>query len=386
MLNVALGRELQCFMKYESTAGTLVEPDATETDVVFPINTPTITQERETFDDEQKRNSRSRLTPIAGRYLSGSWSFDTYIRPSGTAGDVPMEDNLVYGLLGARTVNAGTNVTYTLAGAAVDLPSFSLWFKDGHTVYMCYGATVNQGVFKVDGRTPGQVSWSGGFMKRLWTGESTLGAAITDTSSTSITVADGSRFNADSIIEIDSEIMKVTAVATNTLTVTRGYKSSSAALHDNSTAVYPWWPTADESGYGDPVHGRLGYVTLDAANYNTLTNEITITNNIKYYEEEKNSEDWCTVFGTPEMRSLEARTTVYFRAGDAKRFSDSLNWESIALMVPCGDTSGSIFKITLPRNRLRAPAVTGDAERIMELQFLPYSSSSYNDECTIEYL
>jgi hypothetical protein len=385
MGEVALGREIEIFVKEETVAGTLVEPDTTDADVVLAINTPTIVQERETFDDAQKRNTRSRLTAIAGRYLSGTWSFDSYIRPSGTAGNVPMEDNLVYGLLGTRTVNSGTNVSYTLVGAGTDLPSFSMWFKDGHTVYMCYGSTVNQGVFKVDGRTPGQISWSGGFMKRLWTGRSTLGAAITDTSGTSITVVQGDLFNIGSIIQIGTEVLKVTNVATNTLTVTRGYKSSVAATHLNGVAVSAWWPTANESGFGGPIHGRLGYVKLDGSDYNTLTNEVTMTNGIKYYEEEKNNQDWCTVFGTPEMRSLEARVTCYFRYADAKRFKDAYDWDSMALIVPCGTAAGATCTITLPQNRLKAPATSGDAERIQELTFLPFSSSSYNDEISITY-
>jgi len=137
--------------------------------------------------------------------------------------------------------------------------------------------------------------------------------------------------------------------------------------------------------FGDPQHGRLGYVQLESADYNTLTNEITITNNIKYYEEEKNNEDWCTVFGTPEMRSLEAKVTCYFRQSDTQRFKDALDWTSVALEVPCGTAAGSTCTISLPYNKLRAPAVTGDAERIIELTLLPFSSSAYNDEIEIIY-
>lgn len=381
---IALGRQLECFIKEETVAGTLVEPDTT--DIVLPITTPTITQERETFDDAEKRNTRSKLAAIAGRYLSGTWGFDTYFRASGTAGAVPMEDKLLYGLLGVRTIHASTNVEYTLAGTAVDTPSFSMWFKDGHTVYFTVGATVNQGVFKIEGKTPGSISWSGGFMKRLWTGTSTLGAAITDTTGTSVTVVNGGFYNIGSVITIGTETMKVTNVVTNTLTVTRGYKSTSAATHLNGVAVSPWWPVGDEAAFtAVPLHGRLGVCTIGAADWNTLTNNITITNGIKYYEEEKNNSDFCTEFGTPEMRTLDAKVTLYFRKEEAQRFKDAWDWGSIALVVPIGTVAGATVTITLPQGKLKAPAVTGDAERIMDLTILPFSSSSYNDEIRVVY-
>ena len=48
-------------------------------------------------------------------------------------------------------------------------------------------------------------------------------------SDTSIVVVDGSIFRANDVIKIGDELLKVTAVATNTLTVVRGYASTSAA-------------------------------------------------------------------------------------------------------------------------------------------------------------
>jgi len=382
---LALGRELECFIKAEATAGTLIEPDST--DCVFAINTPTITQDRETFDDAQKRNTRSRLTAIAGRYLSGTWGFDTYIRPSGTVGVPPMEDKLVKGLLGTRTDSTSTGCTYTLLGTTTDLQSYSMWFKEGHTVMFCTGATVNQGVFKVDGRNPGTVTWSGGFMKRLWTGTATTSAVMTDTTSTTVAVTSpyGDLYNIGSVIKINSEVMKVTSVATNTLTVQRGYKTTSAANHTSGATIEPWWPTAYEGLWGGPIHGRLGIVTWDAVNFNTMTNEVTITNNIKYYEEEKNNEDFCQSYGTPESRTLEARVTAYFRKEQAKKLKDAWDFDSAAIVIPCGSTAGSKCTVNLPLNRLKAPAITGDAERIIEMTALPYASVAYNDEVNIVY-
>ena len=70
-------------------------------------------------------------------------------------------------------------------------------------------------------------------------GSTTLGAAVTTTSATSITLTSGASFpNFPYVIKIDSEYMLVTAgFQTTTPTVLRGMFGSTAATHTNSTAV-----------------------------------------------------------------------------------------------------------------------------------------------------
>lgn len=65
-----------------------------------------------------------------------------------------------------------------------------------------------------------------------------LNGAITDTQTT-VTVDDATVFfeSVDFAILVDSEMMKVTAVAGNDLTVTRGYKGTTAAAHTDNTRV-----------------------------------------------------------------------------------------------------------------------------------------------------
>ena len=78
--------------------------------------------------------------------------------------------------------------------------------------------------------------------------ETTLAAAITDTTGTSITVTSSASFpSAPFIIGIDTECMLVTNVSGTTWTVTRGYESSTAATHTNGTAVYHDWSAGEAS-------------------------------------------------------------------------------------------------------------------------------------------
>jgi hypothetical protein len=59
-----------------------------------------------------------------------------------------------------------------------------------------------------------------------------------NSSDTTLTVDDGTNISVNDMIKLDSEIMLVTAKSTNDLTVTRGYRDTTAAAHDNNTKVY----------------------------------------------------------------------------------------------------------------------------------------------------
>ena len=65
----------------------------------------------------------------------------------------------------------------------------------------------------------------------------TLGAAISDTAGTSVTMTSGHLVKIGDTIRIDAEDLYVTNVATDTLTVKRGVNGTTAATHTNGAAV-----------------------------------------------------------------------------------------------------------------------------------------------------
>lgn len=65
----------------------------------------------------------------------------------------------------------------------------------------------------------------------------TLGAAIADTTTTSVTMTAGHTVQAGNTILIESEYLFISAVGGNVLTVERGVNGSTAATHSNGTAV-----------------------------------------------------------------------------------------------------------------------------------------------------
>ena len=67
-----------------------------------------------------------------------------------------------------------------------------------------------------------------------------IDGALSDTTGTSVTVDDGSIFTVSDMIQVDSEIFLITAIASNVLTVTRGYFGTTAATHlDDASILRP---------------------------------------------------------------------------------------------------------------------------------------------------
>lgn len=76
-----------------------------------------------------------------------------------------------------------------------------------------------------------------------WTTGGTLGAAMSDTTTASLTMTAGHSVAVGQILKIDNELMIVSAVATNAVTlVARGDNGSTAATHSNGATVYIWEP------------------------------------------------------------------------------------------------------------------------------------------------
>ena len=59
-----------------------------------------------------------------------------------------------------------------------------------------------------------------------------------DASETGFDVDDGDDFSAGDVILVNSELMYVSSIATDTLTVIRGYGSSVAVAHDNNSIIW----------------------------------------------------------------------------------------------------------------------------------------------------
>ena len=81
------------------------------------------------------------------------------------------------------------------------------------------------------------------YTQRGWSVAGTLGAAMTDTTTLTLTMTAGHTVVKDEIYKIDSEMVNVSNVSTNTVTMaSRGDNGSTAATHLINATVYRWNP------------------------------------------------------------------------------------------------------------------------------------------------
>ena len=79
-----------------------------------------------------------------------------------------------------------------------------------------------------------------------------------DNSETDVDVDDGTVFTSGDHIKVDNEIMKVSSVSSNTLTVIRGAMSTTAVTHNDNTQVY--WQNFLPLAFSDITYDSVFYV------------------------------------------------------------------------------------------------------------------------------
>ncbi len=119
--------------------------------------------------------------------------------------------------------------------------------------------TQNQGRFRFD-RWPGtKYVW---LLDTMSPRSTTLAEAV-DAGETAIDVAEGSYFKEGDVIKVDSELMYVSSVSTNTLTVTKGFAGTTDTTHDSGATAYRTTIARVEGADYD-----TGHTTEATENYN----------------------------------------------------------------------------------------------------------------------
>jgi len=134
-----------------------------------------------------------------------------------------------------EVLSVPSSSTYTIQALAVATSDETDTTVTGNVAYQITAGREDN----IYGYGFGISSWNGSITPLV---QDQLAAAITSTTATSITVDDGSVFAANDYILVDQELMKVSSVSTNTLTVIRGVAStvsttsvSAVGSHVNTT-------------------------------------------------------------------------------------------------------------------------------------------------------
>jgi len=377
MSEIAYANQEQMFAIAETTAGALKKPTATNR--MYSVGPVDFGQDQEFLDDEQIRATASRLKQIAGRIMPGEYSFDTYVKPSGTLGTESEHDLLFRSLMGAGAID-GVNYSYTLTD---ELPSFSLWVKKGHSVFAFRGATVEGADFGISGDALSLISWSGKYMRELRCGtsytSSISGSTLTMETAAWESYSEGMYVNvgANTNGGLGFRILKIIP-ASNKMIL------NAAPGGPNRREVTPWWPTAsEETGY--PQHGKLGKVTVNGRETIVLTANVSMVNNIKYYIDEKNNVMTAERYGRPKIREIEGSLGMYFLKRGPSYYYRSEYQVPNALIIPVGKISGKIMELQIPYAEYRTPKISGDEEFQEDVPFIAVASTGLNDEFKIVF-
>ncbi len=180
---IAIDRQTLLFAKEETSFADEAVPDAASQ--ILIAGEGSFAQARGFIEDEQRRNTFSRLSRIGGRFETGTFSLPAYIKPV-AAGTPPECAALLKALFGREAVTANTSVVYALLRIADTRPSLTVWISVGHFVYRILGGLVNEGRFPVRADNSAEAvargTFGGLFAEARWTGTDELAAAPADPS------------------------------------------------------------------------------------------------------------------------------------------------------------------------------------------------------------
>lgn len=383
---IQLAREQVVFAKKETTAGTIVYPAST--DLLTVAGAIQFNQQPSYTDSPEVRDSRSLKDRFVDKNPAGQWSVPQLARPSGTAGTAPDGDVLFECALGTKTTVANTSVAYT---PAKDLSSFTLAVGMRDMVYWMTGATVNDLKVSITNKGAIQFDYSGGFMAMIWAGAAEL-SAYSSNVVTLNAAGDYMKYKAGAKVKfLDATdgtwktnsgagytILSVSS-AENKITLTSAVSEFTPAAGDH---VFGFLPTGTE--VGEPVECRNAVVKFDAVEVPIKSCDFTLSNAVKYEEEEISTAEGPTAY-IADRRSVVAATSLWFRTNDLKYFRKALDRTEVAMLIIGGTVAGNIITISIPHAVGSVPAIAGDLEKELAIDFVGLASASLEDEVSITF-
>ncbi len=377
---IALTRETVAFLKLESAWGVLAPPSAS--DAVSPTAVPSAKQAESFTPSAEITGSRSLLARFRDKTPAGEWSLSLYPRPAGATGSKPAEAALLKAALGDETVNAGLNVVYA---PALDLPSLSLCFREGHTTHFVGGCVVESLAFSLEAKGAPRLEAKGKFKEVLRAGSE---ETASDSTTTLIKLAAGGArlFDVGARVQIGPDdhagagylvSAKDEAADTITLAVACGAAPSAGVL------VQGFLPTP--TLVGAPVESHTGLLTMDSAELLITSGTITIANQIKMIEDEVSSEAGPTGF-TAGQRTVSGELKCFFRRTYASLFGQARSQAPAALRLSAGDAAGRKLRLDLPSAVVDTPEAGGDEyQRDLTVAITGLATATGENEISVTY-
>ena len=198
---IAKSRELSAFVVEETTKGTLAYPTV-DTEMLVLTEQPTMKQQPTFSDSKEINDTLDTLDRFQDQIGAGQFTLDFYNRPAG-AGVVPMGGVLFESIQGADpAVSSGVSVEY--AQAKTKTP-FSVWYKQGHTVYNAAGGCAETLKMNLTNKGAFECNFGGGFMKKGWAGTDSASAATASGTASGYTINEVSGYTTgDTVLTLQS--------------------------------------------------------------------------------------------------------------------------------------------------------------------------------------
>lgn len=384
---VAIFREQTVFAKIETTSGTLIFPAGADAILIAAEGMELPNQQPSYTDSPEISNTRGIMDRTPDAYPPGKWGFSTLVRPSGTAGTPPVEHVLMRALCGSYTNNAGTSDVYSplISGK----PTFSLWWKVGHTVFFMRKGTVNSCQLTLTNKGYPIYKWTGECAEIGRAGESHLDAGEA-AGQTVLSVAHPEHFS------VGGRIWNVTkdddnsgaGYAITEVSVSGGTITVGTALPvggwDNNDHIAGFLPTAAVPT-STSCKSKNTVIEFDdaAASLNSL--DITITDPTSFDSDEISS----TTF--PESvyeddRDVSGTIVKNFKASDTIRFYEAMHVsETTKVEIILGSGAGYRCLWAFPTAKLDIPTVTPEKPMVkLSIGFKALESSG-EDSYSVTY-
>lgn len=263
------------------------------------------------------------------------------------------------------------------------------------------GAFVNDVSFEFPGTAEGTVTFGGNFKTSYTSGVSAVAGGGINNAVTAITVTTGhgKRFKPNTRVLLSAEgantdeVVLITAVVGDVLTVTRAQASTVASAHAAGAVIGPYQPASTVAG--SPVSGTVGefiLLGLQGATRALSTAEImsmtlSLTNNGSLRND---------AFGTDsasgfqvQKREITFSLTLHLKQEVVKVYNQAVNFEQQEFMIQLGKIAGYICAAKVNKAEVTIPTLDGggDEDVVVTLDGGGYAAlSAGNDECYVSYL
>jgi len=238
----------------------------------------------------------------------------------------------------------------------------------------------------VSGEDIAGAAWSGQYMEEVRAGTARINGALSGGEvdiPVTASVAQLYSVGAYVTIGLDTTHHRITRVNPDggLITITPGVVGDQLA----NCAIAPWWPSEEED-LGEPGHGKMGKVTINSEEAVIISARVTLVNNIKYYENEKNNLWTAERYGRPKFREVDGELELHFIEQGPSYWYRADNQIQDALIIPVGNVAGYTMQLYIPYAEYRTPKVSGDEEFTQNIPWIGVASATMNDELEIRFV